>query len=245
MTLQLIILASSAHKSILTVYLEDCQIPEGLHLILDSYQAILWRPDMSRNAFLTNIRTSIDNLIANLPKMPSHAPFPRNISMALIAVAAIAIIGSIFVFTQRPSRSNQTASSESLSPEDYATWLDTTDDPSVFAEAFFDMAQIGGISTYQNLWDRFVAQKVKDRQCITEKEWIARWTNLASQGFSIVDRRVSSVEESDAGSYTVTIDLLYTLGGDSKREKKNLTIILEDGNCRYLDGTLVSTDYIQ
>lgn len=114
--------ASGAHKIILTVYLEDCKIPEGLHLILDSYQAILWRPDISEDAFLSNVLSSIQELILHQKeRRDKNAPQRTWFIVVILVLVILAVV--IYLLIRIVFHFNSAISPVNLSPDDYLLFL--------------------------------------------------------------------------------------------------------------------------
>ncbi len=245
-TLPLINYAIKAYKRILTIYLEDCSMPEGLHLILDSYQAILWQnTDDNEQAYAALIQFIYEHFKnQQKPLQYSTKSFRTSIILFIIAVG-IAVIPLLQILPFDKTEVGSVNSTASLSPEDYAKFFDTTEYPDKYAIAFFDMAQIGGERTYKNLWDRFVAEKVKKSGCTTEEKWLALWNDLDARGFDISDTRVMSTTELSPDYYKVTVELHFNLDGKDHREIYDLFIVLENDICKYLDGEPVSTDYLE
>lgn len=232
-------LAADNQKDILTVYLENCTLSSGMHMLLDPYQAIM--PSGNVEDMISAYRESLANM-DNVRKVKKRSN--RFARLSVIIPAAV-IIGLLSVVLVRQFFFNNSATNQPISEKDYAAWLDTTKDPKTFAEAFFDMVRIGEDGTYQNLWDRFVAQAVKNSGCITEEQWLDHWQKLKEQNYTIIDRRVVSAEEnSDQSSYRVLVDLRFQLNDVEERQTIEIAVIEENGVCKYLDGEPVSTGYI-
>lgn len=229
-------------RQILTVYLDVCNMSEGLHMLLDAYQAIL--PQTVRNP--DNLYSDIYHSITDL--MAGHPPYKRSTASSfpvLIILATVFLSACVFPAGHSlMSMIHNESQPSTTSPIEYPTLPDTTKDPSVFAEAFFDMARIGGEKTYQNLWDRFVADEVKTSHCITKGEWMNSWKQLENQGFEIVESRVSSKEQTEKNIFLVSVDLRFRLGDRERRQTEKIYVLIENDFCKYLEGEPVSTKYL-